>query len=471
MPAARALAAALPVVVVALTSCVLFPFPPFGGPAERELVVENETDDDWIIGVAGMFPQEFAIPASAVGEMYLLVEPGSDVEILLRTRDCETVDTLALASDTSVVRIGAGTLSAGSEEAVSSGEPAPPAFAPIFECADRISVASPAPGASGLALPATRMLLMTGMESSVVTLDLPEGALADLLAGPEPVMEAAQAPGGDALAFVRVDLGAPESGAIQIRNASGEERLLRENAAAPAWSPDGSMIAYIDTDPFSSGPKLGVIGADGSGDRILAERGGPASWSPNGELLAFVYGGPPTGIGPFSEPPTGELFVVGLDGAEPRRIGEAIPWSQPPAWSPDGVQLAFVAPRGAFDAEVHLLSVADGETRPLLGDGAAGADPAWSPDGRRIAISRGNINGATISVVEAQSGAETRLTHETDVFDAAPVWSPDGRWIAFVRNSLTGADSGLWVVSAEGGEPRLLATGVFRILSWRALSG
>src|SRR5918999_345343 len=167
MPAARALAAALSVVVVALTGCVFFPFPPFGAPAERELLVENETDDDWIIGVAAMFPQEFAVPASAVGEMYLLVEPDSDVEILLRTRDCETVDTLALASDTSAVRIGAGTLSAGSEDAVGFGDPQPPTFAPIFECADRVSVASPAPGASDLALPASRMLLLTGMESSV----------------------------------------------------------------------------------------------------------------------------------------------------------------------------------------------------------------------------------------------------------------------------------------------------------------
>ena len=45
--------------------------------------------------------------------------------------------------------------------------------------------------------------------------------------------------------------------------------------------------------------------------------------------------------------------------------------------------------------------------------------------------------------------------------DTAPAWSPDGGWIAF-RSHRSAADQ-VWVVDAEGGEPRQLTT------SWRAV--
>lgn len=464
MRAATRLSAAV-ALLTALAGCILFPFPPFGMPPERDLLVENQTDDEWVLGISGMFSQEFAIPASAVGQVHYTGSPGEEVELVLRTRECEAVATLAPAPDTSAVRIGDGTLSEVSDGA-GAAETEPQVFAPIFDCSDRVSVASPEPGAGALDLPHSRMLVVSGMASSVATLDLPELALGDLLAGSDPVMEAALAPVGDAFAYVRFDPLAPDGQALHVRDASGRERLLRENAATPAWSPDGTLIAYIDTDPFSGGPALRVIGADGSDDRLIAERGGAATWSPGGDLLAYVNGTMPADFSPFAEPPAAELLVVGLDGGEPHRLADAAPWSPPPAWSPDGAQLAFVAPSNGFDGEVHVVGVADGEARPLLADGASGGEPAWSPDGQRIAMSRANLGGATIVVVDVQSGEETALTEGTESFDANPVWSPDGRWVAFVRDGFDGSRSGLWVVPADGGEARLLATGVLRVLGW-----
>lgn len=47
-----------------LPACILFPFPPFGGQAD--LVIENATEEPWVLRVVGTdgFPQDFAVPAA-----------------------------------------------------------------------------------------------------------------------------------------------------------------------------------------------------------------------------------------------------------------------------------------------------------------------------------------------------------------------------------------------------------------------
>ncbi|MFI9380008.1 serine hydrolase [Kutzneria sp. NPDC052558] len=84
------------------------------------------------------------------------------------------------------------------------------------------------------------------------------------------------------------------------------------------------------------------------------------------------------------------------------------------------------------------------------------AQPAMSPDGRRIVYAlrtadrEADRNVWTLWQVDAAGGPARQLTQGPD--DLSPTWSPDGTTIAFLR------DKDIWLLPAEGGEPRPLTT-------------
>jgi TolB protein len=64
---------------------------------------------------------------------------------------------------------------------------------------------------------------------------------------------------------------------------------------SPAWSPDGSELA------FHTAGGIYIVRANGSGLHRISEDGGQPSWSPDGSRIAFTRGG--------------ELFTMALDGS------------------------------------------------------------------------------------------------------------------------------------------------------------
>ena len=101
-----------------------------------------------------------------------------------------------------------------------------------------------------------------------------------------------------------------------------------------------------------------------------------------------------------------------------------------PAWSPDGLSIAFSSTRDDPNAEIYVMPYT-GESctrtgctgaRRLTSNPAIDASPAWSPDGRRIAFSstRDDRNGE-IYVMNADGTAPTRLTINPAI-DAFPDW-------------------------------------------------
>ena len=188
----------------------------------------------------------------------------------------------------------------------------------------------------------------------------------------------------------------------------------------PAFSPDGSRIAFARGEPPST--DLYVVDKDGGGLSRLTDLDGfehSPIWSPDGTRIAFVWGhGDVRG---FAE--TGELWAVDINRLDPellldRRVGYL-------AWSPDGARIALELRDDA--THVGVLDLATG----ALADLGPGFVPKWSPDGTRLTFIRDAADEVDIYVMNADGGNVVQVTDDP-AFDTFPIWSPDGKTILFM---------------------------------------
>ena len=132
-----------------------------------------------------------------------------------------------------------------------------------------------------------------------------------------------------------------------------------------------------------------------------------------------------------------QIYLVGMDGQNPRPITNLLEGACQPDWSPDGTRLAFTSPcHGKSDAyksaSLYVIN-ADG-TLParLLTDSSSGFDPAWSPDGTRIAFTSARDGRRQIYVLNLKDNSLTRLTDTSlDMETYQPAWSPFNNQIAY----------------------------------------
>ncbi len=127
-----------------------------------------------------------------------------------------------------------------------------------------------------------------------------------------------------------------------------------------------------------------------------------------------------------------------------------------PAWSPGGEQLALRAEENGR----HLYAInPDGSNlRQLTFDGNQNSDPAWSPDGYQIAFSsnRDDHNDNEIYIMDADGSNPRRVTTIANKQDNDPNWSPDGQWLVF--ESGNNNQYGVYKIRIDGSELTPLAT-------------
>jgi WD40 repeat protein len=217
-------------------------------------------------------------------------------------------------------------------------------------------------------------------------------------------------------------------------------RLTRSDAdeRAPAWSPDGKLIAYSSN--VASKGDIFCIPAE-EGKPVQATESEAADdcpcWSPDGQNIAF-----------HSDREGDEnVWTVDLTTKAVRKLTQHGGFDGFPAWSPDGKMILFQSD-GLGNMDIWKMSSTGADKIPLTSDKNLDMTPAWSPDGKQIAFSSRRAGNADIWLLDVETGSLRQLT--SDAADEwRPVWSPDGKRIAFIASGY-GKTAHIWVVDSDG---------------------
>jgi len=241
-------------------------------------------------------------------------------------------------------------------------------------------------------------------------------------------------PRGNQIAFSRPHPGQVPGVSLYAMNPDGQaetgiDRRFWDNWE-PALAPDGEQVAFVSS-RNNRGWEIYIM--DGSGpdpdslqpltcDRIPQDldKWGPA-WSPDGSRIAFVV--QPDAASNGEDAGSADIWVIEVESGDCTRLTDDGFMNKRPAWR-DNQNLAFVSNRdGGFD--IYAMNVDDpGRLANLTASPRADEDyVAWSPDGNWLAFSRQVDGHDEIFVMTAQGEHLTNLTQNA-ADDWDPIWIP-----------------------------------------------
>ena len=227
---------------------------------------------------------------------------------------------------------------------------------------------------------------------------------------------------------------------LQIADADGMNAQAalasREPIISPAWSPDGTRLAYVS---FEAKKPIVYVHSLASGQRhVVANFKGSNSapaWSPDGRRLAVV----------LTKDGSSQLYMVNADGSGVTRLASSYGIDTEPFFSPDGSQIYFTSDRGG-SPQIYRIPASGGMAERVTFEGSYNVTPRISPDGKSLAYVARNGGRFQLTAMDLASRQTQTLTDSAK--DESPSFAPNGRMILYATE--IGGRGVLAAVSSDG---------------------
>lgn len=212
-----------------------------------------------------------------------------------------------------------------------------------------------------------------------------------------------------------------------------------------------TLIAYITALQEVDGGRrynLVVADADGHNPYTVLSSADPLmspAWSPDGTRLAYVS----------FEGRRSQVVIQDIYSGERQIIANYPGLNGAPAWSPDGQRLALTLSKDG-NPEIYSYVLANGSLSRLTYNSAIDTEAVWEPSGNSIVFTSDRGGGPQLYSMDRNGGLAERLTFEGD-YNADAAFSPDGRLLAMVHRR--GGEFHIGVMDRESGQINILTPG------------